>query len=220
MRARDIRPALNYIDSVAMGGQSRGAPTAKRAAVQAAVLDATQALLREGVSYTDLNIERIATRAGISRTAFYFYFRDKRELLLRLTEDVTDELYRQGDIWFSGAGEPTAEVAEALQKIGALYREHGAVLRAIVQAAATDDEVAVFWHAILDRFVDATARRIEALRAEGSTVVTEDARASAFALCWMIERAFNQQLVLGEPIAQEALVDALSGIFVRAVYGS
>ena len=36
----------------------------------------------------------------------------------------------------------------------------------------------------------------------------------------MIERAFNQQLVLGEPIAQEALVDALSGIFVRAVYGS
>jgi len=220
MRARDIRPALNYIDSVAMGGQSRGAPTAKRAAVQAAVLDATQALLREGVSYTDLNIERIATRAGISRTAFYFYFRDKRELLLRLTEDVTDELYRQGDIWFSGAGEPRAEVRAAVGNIGALYREHGEVLRAIVQAAATDDEVAVFWHAILDRFVDATARRIEALRAEGSTVVTEDARASAFALCWMIERAFNQQLVLGEPIAQEALVDALSGIFVRAVYGS
>jgi TetR/AcrR family transcriptional regulator, ethionamide resistance regulator len=203
-----------------MGGQSRGAPTAKRAAVQAAVLEATQALLREGVSYTDLNIERIATRAGISRTAFYFYFRDKRELLLRLTEDVTDELYRQGDIWFSGAGEPRTEVTTAVANIGALYREHGAVLRAIVQAAATDDEVAVFWHAILDRFVDATARRIEALRAEGSTVVTEDARASAFALCWMIERAFNQQLVLGEPIAQEALVDALSGIFVRAVYGS
>jgi AcrR family transcriptional regulator len=203
-----------------MGGQSRGAPTAKRAAVQSAVLAATSELLGEGVSYADLNIERIATRAGISRTAFYFYFRDKRELLLRLTEDVTDELYRQGDIWFSGAGEPTAEVAEALQKIGALYREHGAVLRAIVQAAATDDEVAVFWHAILDRFVDATARRIDELRSKGFTVVAEDARATAFALCWMIERAFNQQLVLGEPIAHDQLVAALSGIFIRAVYGT
>jgi AcrR family transcriptional regulator len=203
-----------------MGGQSRGAPTAKRAAVQSAVLAATSELLGEGVSYADLNIERIATRAGISRTAFYFYFRDKRELLLRLTEDVTDELYRQGDIWFSGAGEPTAEVAEALQKIGALYREHGAVLRAIVQAAATDDEVAVFWHAILDRFVDATARRIDELRNDGFTVVAEDARATAFALCWMIERAFNQQLVLGEPIAHDQLVAALSGIFIRAVYGT
>jgi TetR/AcrR family transcriptional regulator, ethionamide resistance regulator len=205
---------------VALGGQSRGGPTAKRAAVQAGVLAATDALLREGVSYTDLNIERIATRAGISRTAFYFYFRDKRELLLRLTENVTDELYRQGDIWFSGAGEPIAEVQEALGRIGGLYREHGAVLRAIVQAAATDDEVALFWHAILDRFVDATANRIETLRAGGGTIVTEDPRAYAFALCWMIERAFNQQLVLGEPIAHDALVAAVSAIFIRAVYGA
>jgi TetR/AcrR family transcriptional regulator, ethionamide resistance regulator len=203
-----------------MGGQSRGAPTPKRAAVQAAVLEATEALLDEGVSYADLNIERIATRASISRTAFYFYFRDKRELLLRLTEDVVDELYRQGDIWFSGSGEPAAELRQALSNIAALYRENGAVLRAIVQAAATDDEVAVFWHAILDRFVDATTKRIEELQRSGRAVVREDARAAAFALCWMIERSFNQQLVLGQPLPEQALVDALTGIFVRAVYGT
>jgi AcrR family transcriptional regulator len=203
-----------------MGGQSRGAPTAKRAAVQAAVLEATEALLDEGVSYADLNIERIATRAGISRTAFYFYFRDKRELLLRLTEDVVDQLYRQGDIWFSGGEEPAVELREALSNIAALYRENGAVLRAIVQAAATDDEVAVFWHAILDRFVDATTTRIDELQRSGRAVVREDARAVAFALCWMIERAFNQQLALGQPLREQALVDALTGIFVRAVYGT
>jgi AcrR family transcriptional regulator len=203
-----------------MGGQSRGAPTAKRAAVQAAVLEATEALLDEGVSYADLNIERIATRAGISRTAFYFYFRDKRELLLRLTEDVVDELYRQGDIWFSGSGEPAAELRQALSNIAALYRENGAVLGAIVQAAAADDEVALFWHAILDRFVDATTKRIEELQRSGRAVVREDARAAAFALCWMIERTFNQQLALGQPLREQALVDALTGIFVRAVYGT
>jgi TetR/AcrR family transcriptional regulator, ethionamide resistance regulator len=211
---------VNYIDWVAMGGQSRGAPTAKRAAVQAAVLEATAALLDEGVSYAELNIERITRRAGISRTAFYFYFRDKRELLLRLTEDVTDELYRQGNIWFSGDGEPAAEIGEALGNISGLYREHGAVLGAIVQAAATDDEVAVFWHAVVDRFIDATARRIGELQRTGARGVVElDARATAFALCWMIERSFNQQLVLGEPIARN-LVDALTGIFLRAVYGA
>ena len=203
-----------------MGGQSRGAPTAKRAAVQSAVLAATAELLAEGVSYADLNIERIATRAGISRTAFYFYFRDKRELLLRLTEDVVDELYRQGDIWFSGSGEPAAELRQALSNIAALYRENGAVLGAIVQAAAADDEVALFWHAILDRFVDATTKRIEELQRSGRAVVREDARAAAFALCWMIERTFNQQLALGQPLPEQALVDALTGIFVRAVYGT
>jgi AcrR family transcriptional regulator len=204
---------------VATGGEPRGAPTAKRAAVQAAVLEATVALLDEGASYADLNIERIATRAGISRTAFYFYFRDKRELLLRLTENVTDQLYRQGDIWLSGIDEPSEELRRTLSNVGALYREHGVVLRAIVQASATDDEIAVSWHRIVDRFVDATTRRIEELQRDGATAVREDARATAFALCWMIERTFNQQLVLGEPFDEVVLVDAIAGVFVRAVYG-
>ena len=202
-----------------MGGQSRSAPTAKRAAVQASVLEATEALLDEGVSYADLNIERIATRAGISRTAFYFYFRDKRELLLRLTEDVVDELYRQGDIWFSGGGEPAAELREALSNIAALYRENGAVLRAIVQAAATDEEVAAFWYSLVDRFVDATAQRIEALQREDRTVVTEDARASAFALVWMTERTFYQQVVQEPAFSRDEIVEALVGIWMRSVYG-
>ena len=52
------------------------------------MLRATEQLLAEGSSYADLNVERIATAAGISRTAFYFYFRDKRDLLMRLAGDV------------------------------------------------------------------------------------------------------------------------------------
>ena len=204
-----------------MGGQSRGAPTAKRAAVQASVLEATVALLDEGASYAELNIERIATRAGISRTAFYFYFRDKRELLLAPDGGRHRRaLPRRATSGSPANGEPAAELGEALANIGALYREHGAVLRAIVQAAATDDEIAVSWHRIVDRFVDATSRRIEDLQRDGKAAVREDARATAFALCWMIERAFNQQLVLGEPFREQALVDALTGIFLRAVYGA
>src|SRR6478609_10730879 len=99
--------------------------TEKRRAIEADVLQATEALLGEGASYADLNIERIATRAGISRTAFYFYFADKRELLMRLTEDVTEELYQQADIWFSGSGDPEAEIREALVNIASLYQQHG-----------------------------------------------------------------------------------------------
>ena len=94
-----------------MPPRSSAAPSSpKRAAVQTAVLRATEQLLGEGATYADLNIERIATRAGISRTAFYFYFADKRELLMRLSEDVTDELYAQADIWYSGSGDPEEEI--------------------------------------------------------------------------------------------------------------
>ena len=66
------------------------AQSEKRAAGEAAVLDGTERLLAGGRSYADLKIEEIATAAGISRTAFYFYFHDKRELLMRLTEEVSE----------------------------------------------------------------------------------------------------------------------------------
>jgi AcrR family transcriptional regulator len=193
--------------------------TARRAIVQAAVLRATETLLAEGASYADLNIERIATRAGISRTAFYFYFRDKRELLMRLTEDVSELLYQQADIWFSGAGDPEPEMREALTNIAALYAEHGVLLRAIVEVSTYDDDVAAFWRRLLGRYVDASRLRIEAEQRAGRAVA-QHAQATAFALCWMTERTMYQHLVQGDPFAAAEMVDALVGIWLRSVYGS
>src|SRR5262245_13937189 len=65
--------------------QADSAPT-RREAVESSLLQATEDLLSEGNSYTDLSVEQIAARAGISRTAFYFYFNDKRHVLMRLVE--------------------------------------------------------------------------------------------------------------------------------------
>jgi AcrR family transcriptional regulator len=189
--------------------------TAKRAAVQAAVLAATEALLTEGASYADLNIERIANRAGISRTAFYFYFRDKRELLMRLTEDVNELLYQQADIWFSGVGEPESEIREALTNIAALYGEHGVLLRAIVEVSTYDEEVARFWRETMGRFVEATRRRIE----PAGRSVARNAQATAFALCWMTERTMYQHLVQAGPMSREEMVEAMVGIWLHSVYG-
>jgi AcrR family transcriptional regulator len=181
------------------------------------VLAATEALLAEGASYSDLNIERIATRAGISRTAFYFYFRDKRELLLRLTADVNEQLYEQADIWFSGTGAPEPEMRKALQNIAALYAEHGVLLRAIVEVSAYDEQIGSLWRLMLRRFVDASRRRIEAEQAAGRTG-PHHPHATAFALVWMTERTMYQQFVQGEPVAADDLVEAMVGIWLRSVY--
>jgi TetR/AcrR family transcriptional regulator, ethionamide resistance regulator len=181
----------------------------KRQAVEAAVLRATEELLEEGSSYAELNVERIAKRAGIGRTAFYFYFRDKRELLMRLTTEVNEQLYAAAEGWFSGDDD---ELAAALRAIGELYADHAALLRAIVEVSTYDDEVARFWRGLVGRFVEATRARIES---EGSPAPAE---ATAFALVWMTERAFHQLTVQGEPIARDELVEALAGIWRRAVY--
>jgi AcrR family transcriptional regulator len=193
-----------------------GPPTAKRAQVQAAVLAATEGLLAEGSSYAELNVERIAKAAGISRTAFYFYFRDKRDLLMRLAADVTEQLYAQADIWFSGGGDPEQEIREALTRIAELYAEHGVLIRAIVEVSTYEEDIATFWRGLLEQFVDATARRIEA---EQGDAAVAPARATAFALTWMVERVYYQQLVQDDPVDAGELVDAIAGIYLRTVYG-
>src|SRR3954454_11885027 len=178
-------------------------PTGKRQAIESAVLRATEHLLADGSSYAELNVERIATAAGISRTAFYFYFRDKRELLKRVNADVHDQLYAEADTWFSGDAAP----AETMARIAALYEEHAPLLRAIVEVSTYDEEIARFWRALIGRFIEATEKRV-------------DSRATAFALVWMTERTFYQQLVQDRPLDPGELVSALAGIWERAATSS
>ena len=187
---------------------SLGRQSEKRAAIEASVLRATEELLEEGASFAELGIERIATRAGISRTAFYFSFRDKRELLVRLTEEVNAQLMAAAETWWSGE----SDLRTALHAIAALYRGHGALLRAVVEVSTYDEEVATFWRGMVGRFAEATRGRIEA---EGAGV--PDPTATAFALVWMVERTFYQQLVQREPVDTTALVDAMATIFERTV---
>ena len=189
--------------------------TDKRAAIEAAVLRATEDLLTEGASFAELNIERIATRAGISRTAFYFYFRDKRELLMRLTSDVNQQLMAVASTWWSGDG----EIRTALAGIAALYREHAALFRATVEVSTYDEEVARFWRGLVGMFVDATEERIRAEQQAGRAL-PGDARSLAFSLIWMTERSMYQQYVQSQPNERDALVDAIAAIFTRTVYGA
>jgi TetR/AcrR family transcriptional regulator, ethionamide resistance regulator len=193
------------------------ATTPKRAAIQAEVLRATEELLAGGASWADLGVERITSGAGISRTAFYFYFRDKRELLMRLTEDVTEQLYDEADRWYHGDGEPEDVIREALGKIWAVYREHAPLLKAIVEVATYDDEVATFWRSLLDRFVVATRERIEAEQAAGRARPMPP-EATGFALTWMTERTLYQQLVQ-ERFDADEVIEALVGLWLRGVYG-
>jgi TetR/AcrR family transcriptional regulator, ethionamide resistance regulator len=197
---------------------STASSSPKRAAIQSAVLRATEQLLGEGASYADLNIEKIATRAGISRTAFYFYFADKRELLMRLAEEVTDELFAEADIWFSGLGDPREEIRDALINVARVYERHGTMLRAIIEVSTYDDEVGAFWRGIVTRFTGAAQRRIQSEVETGASTV-DDPAATAFALCWMIERVFYLELVQTGQVPKEDLVEAVVHIWMCTIYG-
>jgi TetR/AcrR family transcriptional regulator, ethionamide resistance regulator len=189
----------------------------RRAEVEQAIVTAAEELLEDGASFAQLKIEEIARRAGIGRTGFYFYFRDRRELLMRLTEDVAEALYEQADRWWHGEGDGAEELRDILGPVVRLWLRHAAVLVAVVQMASTDDEVREFWRALAARFVDATRDRIEREQAKGRAEPVSAAD-TAFALVWMTERACYQHAEQrrGEP---DALIEALTGIWVRSVYG-
>jgi AcrR family transcriptional regulator len=190
--------------------------TSKRAAVEASVLAATEALLSEGRSFAELPVEEIARRARMSRPAFYFYFRDKTDLLMRLTEDVAERFEAAGQAWWDGAGR--ASLRSALERVLAIYRDHGVLLRAVVETSAYDPVVAEFWRAVVDRFVERNRATFAAEQAAGRMPAFPP-RETAFALCWMLERACHQRVVRGEDVLDPEFVSALAGVWERSVYG-
>jgi AcrR family transcriptional regulator len=188
--------------------------TAQRRAAEARFVEATVALLEGGESYADLSVERIAAAAGRTRTAFYFYFRDKRELLMRATEDVAAGLYSEADRWWSGQRD-NAELAEALRRVLALYRANGPLLRAVVEAASYDEVVGRFWDELVGPFIVATERR---LQADGG-LDRDTAHGKAFVLVWGTERVCHQQVTRAGRMDDDQAVRALVDVWQRTVAG-
>src|ERR1700739_1830097 len=64
----------------------------RRAQMERRLLDATERLMRDGASFTELSVDRLSNEAGISRASFYIYFEDKGHLLRRLARQVLGDL--------------------------------------------------------------------------------------------------------------------------------
>lgn len=180
------------------------------------ILGAAEAILRER-PFRDLTVDEIMARTTLSRPSFYVYFRDRHHLTVRLVEGIGAELLEKAEPWLDGAGDPRDDVRATFEGIGAVYAEHGLVLGAIADAAGHDSDVEATYRALILRFVEVTAQRIEDDIVRGRTGML-DARETARALVWMSERYLNESLgrLPQEPV--EIVVETLSTIWVRVLY--
>src|SRR4051812_1794847 len=187
--------------------RTRTAETRKR--TQQAIVDAALALLEGGSAFADLGIDQIVGRAGLSRPTFYAYFRDKRELVLRLGADLERDLGLVAEPWLAGASGSARDTIAAVLDV---FRAHAGAVRAITEAATYDAEVAEFWRALHDHFVPGARHRI----ALGSPRLAErDVEARAYALVWMTERALTEHIA--RPTVDEAgLVEQLAWLWDAA----
>ena len=168
--------------------------------------------------FRELTVDEVMRRTELSRPSFYVYFRDRHHLVLRVVEHLGSELYAMSERWLRGTGEGPQLARQALEGIVGVYAEHGPVMRALADAAADDRGVEQAYSALVERFIDATARHIEEEIAAGR-VLRLDAYETAKALVWMMERYLT--LSLGrEPLTPaKAVADSLATIWTRVLYG-
>ena len=192
----------------------------RRAAVQRRVMDATEQLLREGHAFGDLSIETIAARAGISRTTFYDYFADKRELLLALGATLISDALGDADLWLPNGdpGATKAELRDLIRSLVQMYRHPVAI--AVIEATFCDMEIRAAWREEQQRHIELTVRllRVEAERgrfqAHDSTL-----EARARALHWSIHGSALHEVALKQEIDEDHVVDALVDVCILGVRG-
>jgi AcrR family transcriptional regulator len=186
-----------------------------REQIQAAVTAATLELAEE-VAFKDLTVDQIARAAGLSRTAFYFYFRSKHDLLRAAMEEVSDEAFREADRWWHGEGEPRSLIRAAIEGVVDVYQRHVNLMRVGQEVAMYDPEMAALWQELMDRFIDATAEHLRAEQAAGRLRPLEPG-AAAESLVWMMERCNYVYLGLGRRSRTE-VVETLTAIWYHALY--
>ncbi|SPM35885.1 TetR family transcriptional regulator [Mycobacterium rhizamassiliense] len=191
----------------------------RREQMERRLLDATERLMSDGASFTELSVDRLSSEAGISRASFYIYFEDKGHLLRRLAGQVFADLADSADRWWRVAGRHDPEdVREAMTALVASYRRHQSVLVALNEMAAYDAVVGATYRNLLTAITGRLARVIENGQADGSIRPTLVAATTASALTWMVERTCQQNLP-GEPGSYDAaLATTLAEIIWNTLY--
>ena len=191
----------------------------RRAQLERRLLDATERLMRDGASFTELSVDRLSSEAGMSRASFYIYFEDKGHLLRRLAGQVFADLAESAERWWRVAWRHDPDdVRAGMAGIIASYRRHQPVLVALNEMAAYDALVGATYRNLLTAIGGRLTRVIEEGQADGSIRRDLPAATAASALTWMVERACQQNLPNNPPTYDAELATTLTEIVWGALY--
>ena len=148
-------------------------------------------------------------RAGFGRTIFYRHFDDLGDLLIRAGRDAIEELFEAQQA-LAQTGVDRDIVGVAFEAAVSVYRRHGPLLRAIVEASASDPEIAAGHRAMQRRFDELA----EALRAGGGD---RDLAEVAHALNLMDEAYLLDAFGREPRVSAETAVRALTEVWAAVL---
>jgi TetR/AcrR family transcriptional regulator, ethionamide resistance regulator len=199
-----------------------GEPRRRRRSPEVAereILAAAEELLRER-PFRDLTVDEVMRRTELSRPSFYVYFRDRNHLVLRVVERLGEEQWALSEGWFEGTGASGPEsFREALEGVVAVWDRHGPVMHALSDAATVDQDVELAHTSLVQTFVDAIAGLIE-VEIEAGRILPLDAKETARALSLMTDAYLLATLGRTRTATPEKVVETLSTIWTRTLYGA
>lgn len=211
---------------MSMAERPRRRHTPKQA--EQAILAAARSFLGEH-PFRELTAEAVMSRTGLSRPAFYAYFRDRYDLVTRLLEGIGALLFTVDRVWLEGMDESREAASEslddALQKGSETFLLYGPVLRAISDAASHDTRVEqVYRFGLIENFIQAVTARIARDVETGISSANIEPDETARALVLMTERylldAFGQPQARPSEERIAAVVRTLERIWIQTLYRS
>ncbi len=185
---------------------------------RAALLESLDHHLQES-SLESINIADISRRAGVTRSAFYFYFESKAVAVAALMEELYDEIFVAAGLLSSTDGTPASRIEKMLRELFGALDRHAHLFAAMLEARATSEAVRTMWEADRQSFVQPLADVIQRERDAGHAPGGPDAVVLATVLLELNDRML-ERIALGSTLTRDQQVDALCAIWLRTIYGS
>ena len=181
------------------------------------MLHALDDLLRDG-SLEQINVAEITARAGVSRSAFYFYFENKGAAVAAVMAEMYDKAFEASTSLYDTAATPRDRIEGTVRGLIEAWRAHEHLYRAMLEARQTNPSVRELWDADRASFIGPVATMIDSERAAGHAPDGPDSTALATVLLELNDHAL-EKLSLGDALPLDARVEALVTIWLRTIYG-
>ncbi|MFC1397935.1 TetR/AcrR family transcriptional regulator [Acinetobacter lactucae] len=182
------------------------------------ILNAAEQFLSER-PFRELNVDEVMRRTGLKRPAFYVHFRDKYDLALRVVQDIGKELFVLSNRWLKGNNFPIDALA-AIEGIVQVYQKHGAVLRALSDAAVADERVEQIYRALIQDFIVATAKHIREEQLAERITKEMNVEETARALILLDERYLTEALGRSPQTDPKVVISVLYNIWISTLYAN
>lgn len=214
-------------DTVSENGQSplqlRVSPrpaskVGKSERTRAAILNAALDFIWEH-PFRDMTVSGLMASTDVSRSAFYQYFDDLHEVMETLLEMLQEEIFTAAKPWIIDLGDPVALIREGLAGLVRVCHRRGPLIRAVSDAAASDERLEKGWMQFLEGFDDAACARIESDQKQG-LIPDFDARPVAVALNRLDASMLNHAFGKHPRNQPEPVLEALVRIWISTLYGA